>query len=375
MLGWAKSAVGITERNYGPSAIQPVGQQTSQTPYTELQKPEHKWECMDSTNVECKTFYMTSTDGRLGLAQIIYSNVMGIRTTAQFSAKIYGKSAGEPHLWTTDNISNFGFSEDKLDFVSEQVQMTVSEDGKSYHVKSNISKQATVDLTFTRTAPGFVVGKDGTSYFGTDPEKPWGRMRHSFWPRCEVEGVILTSQGPVDFKGRGLFVHALQGMKPHFAAAKWKFANFQSESYSAIMMEFTTPPSYGETVVCVGGIATDGAMLVTGASPETSAEHTAIKGDPDNDWPEPSAAKFVWKGKSPEGKEVTAVLEGDIGARVDRVDVMGELPKFVKQIVAGAAGTKPYIYQYAPKLKIKVTVDGVEKEEEGQLFMESTFIS
>lgn len=31
---------------------------------------------MDSTNVETKTFYMTSDSGVLGLAQVIYSNVM-----------------------------------------------------------------------------------------------------------------------------------------------------------------------------------------------------------------------------------------------------------------------------------------------------------
>jgi hypothetical protein len=28
---------------------------------------------------------------------------------------------------------------------------------------------------------------------------------------------MLTQKGPVDFKGRGQFIHALQGMKPHFA--------------------------------------------------------------------------------------------------------------------------------------------------------------
>ena len=30
------------------------------------------------------------------------------------------------------------------------------------------------------------------------------------------------------------------------------------------------------------------------------------------------------------------------------VDVMAEVPAFVKQIVAAAAGTKPYIYQVSP---------------------------
>lgn len=221
--------------------------------------------------------------------------------------------------------------------------MELSEDGKTYTIKSTVNKQSAVNLTFTTLTPGCVVGKDGISNFGTDPKKPWGRMRHAFWPRCKVEGSIMTQQGPVDFNGKGLFIHALQGMKPHFAAAKWNFCDFQSPTYSAILMEFTTPPSYGETSVAVGCIATDDGIIYAGASPSTKVEHTQVKGDADNDWPEPGAVKFSW-----EGADVKAELASDL-TRVDRVDVMGELPKFVKQIVAGAAGTKPYIYQVSNK--------------------------
>ena len=95
--------------------------------------------------------------------------------------------------------------------------MELSEDGKSYTIKSSVNKSQIVDLKFTQIAPGFMVGKDGNTYFGTDPQKPWGRMYHKFWPRCKVEGHILTQQGPVSFNGLGFFTGALQGMKPHFA--------------------------------------------------------------------------------------------------------------------------------------------------------------
>ncbi|KAK5136618.1 hypothetical protein LTR08_002632 [Meristemomyces frigidus] len=382
MFNWAKNAqvqvppsrVGISEPVYGPSAIQSVAEQAKETPYTEITKDDLAWEVMDSTNVETKTFYMTSDDGQLGMAQVIYSNVMGIRTTAQFSSKIFAKEQGKPHLWASDNVSNFEFSQDMQNFKADGCSMDINEQGDSYTIKSTTNRTSVVDLKFTRIAPGFVVGKDGTSNFGTDPKKPWGRMKHAFWPRCQVEGSIMTQQGPVDFKGKGCFIHALQGMKPHFAASTWNFANFQSPSYSAILMEFTTPKSYGETSVSVGGIVVDGAVLMAGASPDLKVKHTEIKGDPDNDWPEPNAVTFNWSGKTHDGKEVTAELAGSI-TRADRVDVMGELPKFVKQIVAGAAGTKPYIYQYTPKLKLKINVGGEEKEEEGILFMEATYIS
>lgn len=85
-------------------------------------------------------------------------------------------------------------------------------------------------MNITRTAPGFHVGKDGKSYFGTDPENPWGSMRHGFWPRCKVEGSIITKNGEVDFTGRGFFVHALQGMKPHHAGKPLMKSGFENRT-------------------------------------------------------------------------------------------------------------------------------------------------
>ncbi|KAI7659891.1 Protein kinase, partial [Hortaea werneckii] len=105
-------SVGISEPIYGPEAIQSVAEQTKETPYTEVGKDDLAWEVMDSTNVETKTFYMTSDDGHIGLVQVIYSNVLGVKTTAQFSSKILSKEEGKPHLWASDNLSNFAFSKD-----------------------------------------------------------------------------------------------------------------------------------------------------------------------------------------------------------------------------------------------------------------------
>jgi hypothetical protein len=186
-------------------------------PFTELTREDLRWEVMDSTNVETKTFYMTADSGKLGLVQIIFSNVLGIRTTAQFNAKIIDPVTNATELWASDNLDNFTFSDDKQHFTSKECSMEISEDGKTYRIKSSVNKSCIVDITFTQTAPGFAAGRDGTSNFGTDPRAPWGRMKHLFWPRCQVEGSLVTQKGPVDFKGRGMFVHALQGMKPHFA--------------------------------------------------------------------------------------------------------------------------------------------------------------
>jgi hypothetical protein len=139
-------------------------------------------------------------------------------------------------------------------------------------------------------------------------------------------------------------------------------------------MEFTTPSSYGSTVVRVGGIATDGDLLCAGTK-GFDVKHTETKQDADTEWPEPIATSYHWEGKTVDGKEISADLAGSLGPRADRVDVMAEVPGFVKTIVATAAGTKPYIYQYAPKMTLKIKVGDEVKEEEGTLFTEATFIS
>ena len=139
------------------------------------------------------------------------------------------------------------------------------------------------------------------------------------------------------------------------------------------MMEFTTPPSYATTVVNVGGVTSSSDILFAGAS--NTATHTEIKGDEEVDWPEPAACKYIWRGKTADGKDAEAELDGPIGTRLARVDVMGELPGFVKQLASAAAGTRPYIYQYAPKMKLRVKIGDEIKEEEGRAFIEAVFIS
>lgn len=106
------------------------------------------------------------------------------------------------------------------------------------------------------------------------------------------------------------------------------------------MMKYETPASYGTTTVNVGGVVKNDQILFAGAN--NTAQHTEIKGDKETEWPEPSAVKYTWNDSK---SNQQAVIEGPFGTRIDRVDVMAEVPGFVKQIVAGAAGTKPYIYQ------------------------------
>jgi hypothetical protein len=110
-----------------------------------------------------------------------------------------------------------------------------------------------------------------------------------------------------------------------------------------MMMEFTTPPSYATTTVNVGAITSTDEILFAGA--DNVAEHTETQQDDEVDWPEPTAVRYHWRGTAAEGKAAEAELAGPIGAKLARVDIMGELPVFVKQLASAAAGTRPYIYQ------------------------------
>jgi hypothetical protein len=126
------------------------------------------------------------------------------------------------------------FDEDMLSFGGDNIALTLNEEGTAYTIKSAVNEDCLVNLTITRVTPGFCAGKDGTSTFGTDPANPWGSMRHVFWPRCKVEGTIVTRDREVDFTGRGFFAHALQGMKPHHLGTSLPFwLNLSSTSLVA----------------------------------------------------------------------------------------------------------------------------------------------
>jgi Svf1-like protein len=109
------------------------------------------------------------------------------------------------------------------------------------------------------------------------------------------------------------------------------------------MMEYTTPPSYGSTVVNVGAVAKDGEIIYAGAT--NSATHLDSLQDSENDWPEPKSVRFIWDGKTKDDSSFHAELEGSLGKRLDRIDIMAEVPGFVKAVVGSVAGTRPYIYQ------------------------------
>lgn len=375
MLKWVQSGLsavaGTAEPEYGRQAIHPVTDFIHGGIPVSREAPveDFAWKHPNYTNVETQTFYFTDLrNGYTGFAQIIHSNIMGIKTTAQFTFRLFNNKSGgdDPNcIWTSTALENFrtegaNFYADNLSIVNS------GESHDTFHIKSTVNPNSEVDLVITKLVPGVIFGTDGTTFYGEDIKEPWGTMRHLFWPRCSVKGSIKLKGGSVDIDGYTMFVMALQGMKPHHAAKSWNFLNFQSENFSAVQMEFTTPKSYATTKVNIAIVTSNDLIIATSIDNQITHEDSQVD---EVGWPVPGAITFDFT----DGKDATSIgqVRGPIKQLVERVDVMAEIPQFVKNIVSGVAGAKPYIYQFCNTLS--ATFNG--KTEEGIAFNEATFIS
>lgn len=374
MLKWVQSGLsavaGTAEPKYGRNAIHTVTDyiQARTTPVSrETTLEDFNWIDPDNTNVETQTFYFSDLNtGYTGFAQVIHSNLMGLKVTAQFTFRLYNSKIGnaDPNcIWISTALENF--RTEGANFFADNLSIEATGD-KLFRVKSTVNPATEVDLTMKRLTPGVIFGKDGLTYYGDDVKAPWGSMRHVFWPRCSAIGTIKLKDATIDINGLTMFVMAMQGMKPHHAAKSWNFLNFQSDDFSAVQMEFTTPVSYACTKVNVA-ILTSKDLIIA-----TSIDNEIVHEDPVEDdvgWKVPKSITFNFTDGT--GSEVIAKVSGPLKALIERVDVMAEIPQLIKNIVSGIAGAKPYIYQFCNML----TLEYNGKEISGIGYNEVTFIS
>lgn len=383
MFKWVQSglsaAIGTAEPEYGREAIQSVVDSIEKGPDVPVSRDttikDFNWITPETTYVETQTFYFTCLKtGLVGFAQVIHSSV--ITETAQFTFRLFNHNNGTPaeqNLWTSTKLEDFRI--EGSNFYANGLAIELSDDNKTYHLKSSVTPLSIVELTIERLVPGVIFGKDGFSHYGEDPAQPWGSMRHLFWPRNKVVGLLIQRNPEtgedvrkVEIDGYSMFVMALQGMKPHHAAKAWNFLNFQSENYSAVQMEFTTPPSYGNTKVNIGIVTSNDKILLT--SVNNTVAHLDATVD-EVGWAVPKSIEFKYDGTPSTNADLKVEVSGPLTLMVERVDVMAEIPQFIKSIATGVSGTRPYIYQFCNDFEI--SVDGVK--EPGVAFNEATFIS
>lgn len=359
--GALSAVAGTAEPVYGKEAVHPVTGSSEALEIADL-----RWIDPPGTNVETQTFYFIHPESKYaGFVQLIHSHITPLSPSVQFTCRVWHPSDLTTRLWTSTNLPTFEFSNDHKDIKGDNTYVKLSEDGNTYAISSSANSQSVVDLKFSRMAPGLKIG-DATTRYGQDKLRPWGSMRHVFWLSASVEGHIVAKGQALDLTGaKGMFVMAMQGMKPHHAAARWNFMNFQSENISAIMMEFTTPYSYGSTRVNVGGVS-EGDNLVI-ASLNNTATHTDHEQDEEAGWPMPRRVLYNWD----DGK---AILDAPMSTVIEKINVMAEVPGVVRSLATSLSGAKPYIYQFCNSATIHLHVNDKETVEEGTFISESTFI-
>ncbi|KAI0049806.1 oxidative stress survival Svf1-like protein [Auriscalpium vulgare] len=394
--------------------------------YGELEPQDTEWACSGGFVSETQAWYINLPDGSSVMCQVIHSSIGLWYPTVQFTFKYFNPSTGEK-IWRSVNVSNFLTPPEGLDKRSSQsdeftVTHTSTPDGdypESYDIVATLTEDVKLSFNVRRPVgvPGFKVGKGpkgGFSYFGPDLESPEGYVVHRFWPHTIVSGSITAADKDIPVEGPGMFVHAIQGMRPNLVAARWNFANFQSSQHggvSAIQMEFTTIDAYGGkgagsgfVRVNVGSLVVGGKLVAVTAEtkwpdeeqPETAevvsrTAHLDPVHDPETGYAMPSELLFHWTGPSIHADapgSVDASLSVDVGSLespkglIEKVDFLAEIPTVIKAVLSYVAGTKPYIYQWINPSKLVITgsdalVPGLSAglEVEGHTYVESTFIS
>lgn len=309
--------------------------------------------------------------------------------TIQFTFKLHNPNTKET-TWRSVNVTNFTTAPSGLDKRSckaDQFSITHksapgTDTPESYVLRGNLSEdfQISLDITRSASAPGWKVGKGpkgGFSYFGPDEKNPEGYVIHRFWPRTKATGMIILGGKATSVVGSGMFVHAIQGMRPNLVASRWNFANFQSDQHggvSAVQMDFTTIDAYGRkgagsgfVTVSVGSLVLGGKLVAVTAEtkwpdeayPEKSdvisrVVHSKTEHDPDTGYNAPTESIIRWVAPSlvaeaPGALDATLQVEyGSPAASkglIQKVDVLAEIPYVIKTMVNYVAGTKPYIYQ------------------------------
>jgi len=369
---------------------------------------------------ETHIWYNVLDDGTFLLCQIIHSSVGLWYPTVQFTCRIYDPKTKE-NIWRSANVSNFvapapGSSDRrtcKSDSFSIQYKPATDTTEDTYVVIASPTDdlKLTLEVTRPKGIPGFKLGKGpkgGYSYYGPDLDKPEGYVMHQFWPRTKCSANIMIQGKAITQQGDGMVVHAIQGMRPNLVAARWNFAFFESkenEGATAIMMELTTTPDFGKHgngsggvkinvgSVVIGGklLAVTGETIWPGETPDPNADvqsravHLDSKKDKDTGYEAPTRLTYHWSGPSVDPSApgtVKAVLDLPVGdptsynGLIGKIDVLAEIPKVIKAVIAYAAGTKPYIYTWFNPSTLSVTLPGGEKVEvNGVVFNEATFIS
>ncbi|CAJ0748371.1 165_t:CDS:2 [Entrophospora sp. SA101] len=214
--------------------------------YSDVAPEDLKWTLASGSSTETQTFYLSTKEGHFAFVQMIHSNIGLWYPTIQFTARFFGEGI---NTFKSVNMSNFKLSEDRCSASADNMSIELNPEHNKYKVSLQHEQELIVSFEFERVDRGYKIG-EGKTYFGVDRSS--GFVEHKFWPKGIVNGTFVVDGRKFDVSGTGLFVHAIQGMRPHLIASKWNFINFQSDISSLSMCEFEATPYYGGVKVNQG---------------------------------------------------------------------------------------------------------------------------
>ncbi|ODO09873.1 hypothetical protein I350_02095 [Cryptococcus amylolentus CBS 6273] len=399
---------------------------SSQTGFGELTSDDTAWLNTNDAGfqTETQTWYTVLADGSVVMVQIIWSylGVFLIPATTQITFKHYNP-ATKKSIWKSVNASKSKFDRQNCKADEFEIKHTgTPATDETYSITAHLEKDVQISVQFTKpsSAPGFKLGsgpEGGVSTFGKDKLKRDGYVVHRFHPLVKSSGTLVLSGAIVDMAGEGMFVHAIQGMRPNLVASTWNFAFFTTApgqedeklgAVRAIQMEFETTEDYGPkgpksgqtkvNIGCVYSSKTDPVpFLITGqthtpagvedypapSSDVSTASHLNAVVDGETGYSAPGGLEFNWAGDSRDGTgraSARAVIEkaGKVvgeGGLIEKVDVLHEIPYVIRKGLAAATGTKPFIYQYHNPTTLEVTRGEETVSVKGWIFNEASFVN
>lgn len=419
-----QSAAPTGEPNFFPVSSTQVG-------YGQLTSKDTTWACTQNKGfqTETQTWYSVLADGSLLLCQVIWSYIAWpLPAQTQFTFKLYNPNT-KKSIWRSINASNFqvngedGRSSKANEFdIKHSGSPTGSE---TYTINATLDKTTQINVVFTRpeNAPGFKYGNGedgGYSKFGKKGED--GFVIHRFHPHATSQGQLMVEGKVIDAKGDGMFVHAIQGLRPDNVASRWNFAFFTSAqgiedekfgSVRAIQMEFETTDAYGakgaksgrvkanlgciysskigQPLLVVGQTGPDSATATYGTLYPKSVQsgdvckftHNTTQKDEETGYDGPTNMSMFWEGKQT-GKDTVVKASIDVatsiqsgqGGLIEKVNVLNEIPYLVRKALSSITGTKPYIFQYHNDVTLNIALGQEEITPiKGWLFNEASFVS
>ncbi|KAI9323828.1 oxidative stress survival, Svf1-like protein [Dichotomocladium elegans] len=346
--------------------------------FTKLDEGDLQWTLASGSSTENQVFYVTTKSGGFCFVQLIYSSIGILNPTISFTCRFYDPATNTNIFKNINQAYKFDLSADRRSVKTEFFNITLDPTQSIFKI-SITHPELVVSLDFTRVDKGFKVGEGKTYLGGNDQTSAAGYVSHKFWPRATAKGTFIIDKALHEVEGDGMFIHAIQGMQPQLIASNWNFCDFQSDNAALSMMQFQTTKQYGAVNINQGSIVLNEKLI--SVSVENHVELLDLQPDEETGYQIPQKIKLTWKGKTikEEGseedpKDVSVVMVVAIKNLVDKIDVLNEIPWFLKKLVQTFV-VKPYIYQWLDIATAEITVGDEKIETTGRCFQELVFVS